>query len=234
MAEYLIKGESLVAIADEVRELSGKTETMGTSAMVDTLRIENSNFNTNLSTQNDLLAQIQTALESASKPSPTLQSKSVTPSYLQQYISADSGYDGLSGVTVAGDTNLVPENIMSGVSIFGVEGSHSGGSGRAIETCTVTLKASNMEMRKFFTTIFDQNSNRLSHFSQLNVPNPYVISNVVCGTILVLEASRPVLTGYSVTGGAELIYDSSYTGWWIFYIPQYPSGDITITVRDDN
>lgn len=63
MAEYLIKGESLVAIADEVRELSGKTETMGVTAMVDTLSIENSNFNTNLSAQENLLAQIETALE---------------------------------------------------------------------------------------------------------------------------------------------------------------------------
>lgn len=29
MAEYLIKGESLIAIADEVRTLSGTTEFMG-------------------------------------------------------------------------------------------------------------------------------------------------------------------------------------------------------------
>ena len=63
MAEYLIKGESLVAIADEVRELSGKTEAMGTNAMVDTLRTENSNFNTNLNAQDDLLAQIEAALK---------------------------------------------------------------------------------------------------------------------------------------------------------------------------
>lgn len=63
MAEYLIKGESLVAIADEVRELSGKTETMGVNAMADTLSTENSNFNTNLSAQENLLAQIEAALE---------------------------------------------------------------------------------------------------------------------------------------------------------------------------
>lgn len=187
-----------------------------------------------LSDQDTKIAELAEILSNKASVSPILQSKTIIPTASEQTVTADSGYDGLNKVTVNGDENLVSENIAEGVSIFGVEGSHSGGSGSAIETCTVTLKASNMGMHMFFTTIFDQNSNRLSHFSQLNVPNPYVISNVVCGTILVLKADIPVLMGYSVTGGAELISDSSYTGWWIFYIPQYPSGDITITVRDDD
>ena len=62
---------------------------------------------------------------------PTLQSKTISPSTSQQIITPDSGYDGLSRVTVNGDVNLVAENIKSGVSIFGVVGSFegSGGSG---------------------------------------------------------------------------------------------------------
>lgn len=141
MAEYLIKGESLVAIADEVRELSGKTEEMGVNAMVDTLRTENSNFNTNLSAQDSLITQIQTALANKAQVSPVLQSKSVTPSATQQIVTADSGYDGLNRVTVTGDANLVPENIMSGVSIFGVEGnaSASGGGGGSFETFNIQI-----------------------------------------------------------------------------------------------
>ena len=50
MAEYLIKGESLTAIANEVRELSGTTETMSIDEMTSTLNTENSNFTTNIST----------------------------------------------------------------------------------------------------------------------------------------------------------------------------------------
>jgi hypothetical protein len=46
----------------------------------------------------------------------------------------------LSKVTVTGDENLVPENIMSGVSSFGVEGSASGG---GIETASVYVDVSN-------------------------------------------------------------------------------------------
>lgn len=118
--------------------------------------------------QADLIEQIQTALASKTTVSPTLQSKTVTPTTSSQIVSPDSGYDGLSDVTVyaipntyvepsatkgattytpttsdqtiatgtyltgvqtiKGDANLVAANIAEGISIFGVVGTHSGGS----------------------------------------------------------------------------------------------------------
>lgn len=55
---------------------------------------------------------------------PTLQSKTVTPTATQQVITADSGYDGLSSVTISGDADLVAANIKKDVQIFGVTGTY--------------------------------------------------------------------------------------------------------------
>lgn len=58
---------------------------------------------------------------------PTLQEKTVTPTTTQQIVTADSGKDGLSKVTVEAvtssiDSNIVAENIKKDVTILGVTG----------------------------------------------------------------------------------------------------------------
>lgn len=55
-------------------------------------------------------------------PPASLQEKTVTPTKEGLSVAPDSGFDGLSKVTVNGDNNLVPENIKEGVSIFGISG----------------------------------------------------------------------------------------------------------------
>lgn len=59
MAEYLVKGESLTAIADKIRVLSGTEDAMGLDDMAERV----GEANEEVGSQADLIAQIATALE---------------------------------------------------------------------------------------------------------------------------------------------------------------------------
>lgn len=67
--------------------------------------------------------------------------KTVTPTTTEQ-IAVASGLYTTGDVKVAGDANLVAENIAEGVSIFGVTGTHSGGGGGDREQISITVKGS--------------------------------------------------------------------------------------------
>lgn len=66
--------------------------------------------------------------KSATHQLTTQGAKTVTPGTTAQTAVASGRYT-TGAVQVAGDANLVPENIAEGVSIFGVTGTHSGGGG---------------------------------------------------------------------------------------------------------
>lgn len=57
-------------------------------------------INGEVSSQSTIIDEISTILDSKASASPSLQEKIVTPSAVQQEVTPDSGYDGLSKVTV--------------------------------------------------------------------------------------------------------------------------------------
>lgn len=59
---------------------------------------------------------------------PSLQKKTTNPTQAGLEVTPDTGYYGLSKVTINGDSNFTAANIACGVTIWGVTGTHQGGS----------------------------------------------------------------------------------------------------------
>jgi hypothetical protein len=147
-------------------------------------------------TQTDLIAQIKTKVNELPEANgePILQNKTVTPTASTQTVTADNGYDGLDTVTINGDTNLKAENIVSGVSIFGVNGSAtSGGSGSSGDSgiCTVTFNNSNFSddcyIKAIATTVIE-NGERKTYIYNTDSSDTvdFTLYNVCCGTMITL------------------------------------------------
>ena len=76
--------------------------------------------------------------KSSTKQLPTQAAKTVTPTTTNQTAVASGRYT-TGDVDVAGDANLKAENIAEGVSIFGVTGTHSGGT--QLESVSLSVNA---------------------------------------------------------------------------------------------
>lgn len=80
-----------------------------------------------------------------------LQQKTATPTTSQQNITADTGYDGLSKVTINAvtstiDSNIKATNIKDGVTILGVEGTYEGSGGLQSATSSATVSTKNQQI----------------------------------------------------------------------------------------
>lgn len=111
---YLIKDSTLTEIADAIRAKHGSSDLIPVAEM----------------------AALINAIRSSSKP--ILESITITPTGSEINEVPPFGSDGFGMVTVTGDPNLLPENILSGTTIYGVEGSLAADGGIDTSDATAT------------------------------------------------------------------------------------------------
>jgi hypothetical protein len=140
------------------------------------------NYNSTLQSNNtDLQAILDTIneLPEAKGETVVLQNKTISPTTNQQIISADSGYDGLSTITISGDDDLIADNIKSGINIFGVVGTYDG------RDASEDLSAENKIVARTITNYTNSNITNIGTYafahcynlSLVNFPNCTIIGS---------------------------------------------------------
>lgn len=141
------------------------------------------------------------------KPTSTKAATTYTPTTSNQTIAAGTYCSGIQ--TIKGDANLIPANIVSGKSIFGVVGTYSGGSSggsSSIETCTVqiSLDGPPVEMPTYYYT--DENFNVKS-------------ITIDAGLLVVPKNTIVAISGWSATstasGCTQLFYMMGFAAYQI-------------------
>lgn len=221
----------MTAIANEIRTLSGTTEAMGLDAMAAYV----SEANAEISEQGALLTEIAALLSNkVVPPSVVLQTKTVMPDATTQIIQPDNGYDGLSAVTVHGDSNLVADNIAEGVSIFGVTGTHSGGG--SVETCSIKVNyiSSALVFDRVIYTIYENQECIVKTLCISEIAPGYTmgsvsftIENVVCNSIVALCGEGLDYTCNCTINSGDLIIPYEYATMPCFYATSQNGGEIT-------
>ena len=204
----------MTAIADEIRELSGTTGAMGLDAMASTLNAENTNFASNLTTQDNLISQIQTALQNKA---------------------AATGEDVTSETTAYTNKLATLETAITALETE-LQGKASGGSGGgSVETCTVTIdnqvggSLHGVAATQCNTGQF--NSYFIDYRADLTT---VTIENVVCNSAIFVQTTRAIIPVFSINGTAEIIYSQSNITIWLFKAPSIAGESCTITLRDDD
>lgn len=149
---------------------------------------------------------VSAGTKSATKQLTVKAAQTITPSTTDKTIASGTYLTGTQ--TIKGDANLVAENIAEGVSIFGVTGTHAGGSGSgsggAVETCTVIGNG-------FEGTCYYSNGTQIINDAEsLYFGTPITVAK---NSLLAFDFFSPINDedSVSVSGDAEIIQEGSST-----------------------
>ena len=149
--------------------------------------------------------------KSATQQLTTQGAKTVTPGTSEQVAVASGTYT-TGDVVVAGDANLVPENIAEGVSIFGVQGTHSGGGG---DVATLTIDAGGA----YEYAYVDENGSLVNESGGLGIS----IALTVPVPQIVLVAASGKSGSFNISGDYQRIHSLSYPAGAVIWM----TGDVT-------
>ena len=170
-------------------------------------------------------------------PSPVLQEKTVTPETLPTVIGADEGYTGLSQVTVNPDTNLKAENIRSGKTIFGVDGSFAGETvySNDIDVTELIIQGNDRQVNVVILGEYFPNAGNIDgakvESSQSDVPSRgacSIANNVQ--TLFVYKGGKYSLSPFKGMGAVSSYFPSDR--YWYKHTIDLPEGDYTASFRD--
>lgn len=171
---------------------------------------------------------------SVSAITPRNQSKTVTPKASSQTVKPDSGYDGLSQVTVNGDSDLKAANIKKGTSIFGITGTLESG-GKVVEGQFIPAQYSGQSISANPITISGlgfKPSRVIVHLMGKYTQNgaTYSGSSINDGLVL-LDTNGQYLATYCEEEYDE--YEDEYYEYWYIGDPSTESSKPKITLTSD-
>lgn len=182
MAEYLIQEETLTGIADKIRILSGTEGAMTTAEMQSELETFNADMGTVVTAQDDLIAQITTALEGKAAVSlPTL----TNPASAENI---ESGYEAIDG-----DGNVIGGKLVkAGVAIGTVSG----------DSASITIPVDFIPDSFSIIAVSNVTSSRLRVLSVIKDGETYrtmAAAGTSAGSASTFPASHFTLTGNELT-----------------------------------
>lgn len=158
--------------------------------------------------------------KSATQQLPTQGAKTVTPTTTEQ-IAVASGTYTTGDIKVAGDANLVAENIAEGVSIFGVQGTHSGGGGGDREQISITVKGT--EFRRIQYRVASNGSALIATAKATTI----ITADTNSIMLFVSTTATPTVTAIS---SGDVTNIDTFSGAGINYLAAMANCDIEVTL----